>query len=178
MSRLAAFRQNVREKVTSALGIDEHTVDEEAHLEPTPEEIAKEEEDSKKHEYRLVIILEKVRELYQRKGFVGSVDISRSFLCTSNSLSCDIDGSGGSEETPLDDSTFAETDKVPMLSKITINNVTRLLARLESRAKNYRNKPYKDDLTISGSVGFTDPMGFSGVSISCNATVSSLLHGK
>ena len=123
-----------------------------------------------------MIILEKVRELYFQRSLVGSVEIERSLLCTSNSISCDIDGTATPEETDaVDESSFSETEKVPMLAKMTIKNVTRLLNRLEVRARNYKSKPYKDDLTISGSISITDPMGFTGVSISCEATIVSLL---
>lgn len=177
MSRFANFRSNVRGKLNSALGIDDHTSIEEGTHEISAEELAKEEEDSRKHEYRLVFILEKVREMYKQKGLVGSVEISRSFLCSSNSIGCDIDGSSA-DDTSTDESSFSEADKAPLLAKVTINNVSRLLKRLETRARNYQYKSYKEDLTISGSIDITDPMGFTGIGISCSATISSLLAGK
>lgn len=169
MSRFTNFRKNVREN---------HSEAGEDVPEPTEEEIAKEEEDSRKHEYRLVLVLEKVREMYRRKGFVGGVEISRSFLCTCNSISCDIDGTEENEEGTVDESSYSEGEKVPMLTKITIRNVTRLLTRLEARARHYRNKPYKENLTISGSITINDPIGLSSISISCEATITSLLAGK
>jgi hypothetical protein len=175
MSRFAQFRSGVREKVTNALGIESR---EEEPAEPTAEELAKEEDESRKHEYRLMIILEKVREMYYQRGLVGSVDISRSFLFTCNDISCDIDGTGTPEVEPAVEHASAEVEKVPMLVKLTIKNVTRLLNRLETRAKNYKTKSYKDDLTISGSINICDPMGFTSVSISCSATLSSLLSNE
>lgn len=177
MSRFANFRAGVREKVTTALGIDNGKGEDELQ-EPTAEEIEKEEEDSRRNEYRLTIILEKVRDMYYQRGLVGSVEISRSFLCTCNSISCDIDGSSSPESgTTAEEAGAAEAEaqKIPLLVKLTVRNTTRLLQRLEARAKNYRNKPYKADLSVSGSISITDPMGFTGVSISCSATLESLL---
>ena len=171
MSRLAKFRQGVREKV---LGKEE--ADNVADVEQTAEEVEREEEESRKNEYRLMIILEKVREIYYQRKLVGSIEISRSFLATSNSIGCDIDGTG--EFEPEVPEAGKEEQKIPLLSRVTINNATRLLNRLEVRAKNYRNKSYKEDLTISGSIDITDPMGFTGVGISCSATISSLLARK
>jgi len=169
MSRFSNFRQNVR----SALGRD-GGAEEEDHPEPTAEEIEREEEESRKHEYRLMIILEKVREIYFQRKLVGSIEISRSFLAMSNSVSCDVDGTGEPDPRPVEVA-GKEDQKIPMLAKVTINNATRLINRMETRSKNYRGKVYKDDLTVSGSISITDPLGFTGVSISCSATISSLL---
>jgi len=172
MSHFAKFRQNVR----SALGRDSDGNEEES-VEPTVEELEKEEEESRKHEYRLMIILEKVREIYFQRKLVGSIEISRSFLAASNSISCDVDGTTEADAHTLEVH-GAEENKVPLLAKVTINNATRLLNRMEVRARHYRSKAYKEDLAISGSINITDPLGFTSVSTSCNASMVSLLtHG-
>mmetsp|Transcript_61273 Transcript_61273/g.107626 ORF Transcript_61273/g.107626 Transcript_61273/m.107626 type:complete len:181 (-) Transcript_61273:135-677(-) len=172
MSRFAKLRQNVR----SALGRDGDTNEEET-TEPTIEELEKEEEESRKHEYRLMIILEKVRDIYFQRKLVGSIEISRSFLATSNSISCDVDGTTEADSHSLE-AHGPEENKIPLLAKVTITNATRLLNRMEVRARHYRSKAYKEDLSISGSINITDPLGFTSVSISCSASMVSLLtHG-
>lgn len=174
MSRFANFRQGVREKVTTALGIEGNTTDDTAEL--SEEDLAKEEEDARKHESRLTIIIEKVRELYLQRGLVGSIDISRSLLLTCNTVSCDVDGTATTEESPADDVHHGtEDEKVPVLTKVAVRSAVRLLNRLEARAKNYKSKPFKDDMSVSGSTSITDPLGLTSVSISCSASVASLL---
>ena len=178
MSRFSNFRSGVREKVASALGIDNHTLEEDSS-EPTPEELAKEDEESRKHEYRLMLILENIRELYFKRGLIGSAEISCSLLFACNSISCDINGteepSGKAECTIEENSETSDKDKLPILLKLTIKNVTRLIHRLEIRARNYKDKSYKEDLSIVGSINITDPLGFTSVSITCSASIESLL---
>lgn len=147
---------------------------------PNEEQLAKEEEEAVKGEKNLKRILEAARKLYFEKRIAGTIDVARSFAVHTTSLSCDIDGTqaeddSGDNESVIEDE--VEAEKLSRFEKIAMNSLVRAINTLENRAKAYRNRPYKNDLSISTGVYVTDPfLGISTLSISCSATVSSLLN--
>mmetsp|Transcript_8004 Transcript_8004/g.13492 ORF Transcript_8004/g.13492 Transcript_8004/m.13492 type:complete len:200 (-) Transcript_8004:122-721(-) len=187
--RLAKFRN----KISSALGKD---AGEEEPAEPTAEEIAKAEEDAEKSEYRLILVLEKVREMYFQRRLVGEIEVSRSLLFAESSICCEIDGTaddidGGTPAAAADDvddyddnnaakgiDSQGEEKNIPMLVKAVVKNSDRLLNRLAIRARKYKDKDYKGELTLTGSISITDPMGFTSMGISCTASLESLLESS
>jgi hypothetical protein len=159
---------NIRKDLREKLGIEPQSTTTESG-EPTEEDLAKAVEEATKHEYRLNLILTKIRALYFEHKLVGSVEISSSLFMTSSSIDCDIDGSSGVDEG-------AEQDKkLPVLVKLVLAAANKMIRSLKIRASHYRFKTYKEDITLSGSAGI-DPTGYAGFSISCSATVTSLLE--
>lgn len=191
MSRFANFRQGIREKVSSVLGhpSSEGDTGDDGDLasRQAAEELAKEEAEARKHEYRLRIALDKVRQLYYERKLQGSIDISATFLCVTNTISCDVDPSASAHNDGIDNDGGDiaqdnngdgddDEEKTPRITKLALRGAMNLLKRLESRVRAYAHKAYKDDLTISGSIDISDPMGLTGMSVSCSVSVSSLLE--
>jgi hypothetical protein len=170
---------NIRKDLREKLGIEPQSTTTESG-EPTEEDLAKAVEEATKHEYRLNLILTKIRALYFEHKLVGSVEISSSLFMTSSSIDCDIDGSSGVDEGAEQDSQFmqkldGEDKKLPVLVKLVLAAANKMIRSLKIRASHYRFKTYKEDITLSGSAGI-DPTGYAGFSISCSATVTSLLE--
>lgn len=161
---------------------------------------AKNVESSDPLERILVAILETVRGIYFKRGLVGSIDVSKTFLFVGSSVSCDINAveeereekekeeadesweSQFSIELISDLSSTKETsassaiddgNKNSPSTLVVASSTNALLDGLSRRAINYSCKSYKDRLTVSGSVNISvSVMTFT---ISCSATVSSLL---
>lgn len=153
---------------------------EEAPADVNEEQARKEEEDSVKEEKNLSRILEMARKMYYEKKITGSIDVSRSFAIFTTSLSCEVDGTEPEEEVAEVESTLPakaeEQEKLTRFESLVFRSLTKAVNNLENRAKAYRNKPYKKDLTISTGIYTSDPiLGISTLSVSCAATVSSLL---
>lgn len=69
----------------------------------------------------------------------------------------------------------AELKSVPLTIRTLLKGINGMLSKLERRAQNYRGEHYKEGLTLGGAVSVTDPTGYFGISLSCSATVESLL---
>eukprot|EP01031_Cornospumella_fuschlensis_P028340 gene28340-34216_t len=152
---------------------------EEAPAEASAEQASKEEEESVKEEKNLTRILEMARKMYYEKKIVGSIEVARSFAIFNTSVSCDIDGSEPEEVAPEDSAVAVkaeEQEKLTRFETLVFRSLTKAVNNLENRAKAYRNKPYRKDLTISTGIYTSDPiLGISSLSVSCSATVESLL---
>lgn len=61
------------------------------------------------------------------------------------------------------------------IQKLAIGGITKIINALERRAKGYKNKSYRANLTLSAGLDVAIPLGFIGMSISCSATVDSLV---
>lgn len=145
--------------------------------EPSEEQQAKDEEDAVKEEKSLQLILEKARKLFFEKRIVGSIDVARTFGMFTTGLSCEIDGSEEADVTPDEQPAAAEDkEKATRFEKVIITSLVKAVNSLEGRAKAYRSRAYKKDLSLSTSIYVSDPiLGISSLSVSCTATVSSLL---
>eukprot|EP01039_Chlorochromonas_danica_P003204 gene3204-3509_t len=166
--------------------INRNKKEESTTSEPSEEQLLKEEEEAVKGERNLKRVLESARRLFLEKKIEGSIDVSRSFAFYTTSLSCTIDGSSCSGSTSSnssgeDDVAAAvveegEREQLTRFERIVFSSLTKAVNNLESRAKAYRRAVYKDDLTLSTGLSLTDPfLGLSNLTISCSATVSSLL---
>jgi hypothetical protein len=149
--------------------------------ESSDKQVSKEEEEVVREEKRLKRILEMARNVYFERKIVGSINVGRSFGIFSTSLSCDIDGNE-EEEVSTDataDKERAEEDKDGKLTRfesIIFSSLVKTIRSLENRAKCYRNRAYTKDLSLSTGISVSDPvLGIASFSISCSATVTSLL---
>lgn len=143
----------------------------------TSDEATAGEEEAVKEERYLASILEVTRRMYFERGLVGSIYVSRSLAFYVTSLNCDVDGTsvaGLSEETQkLADE--AEEGLTRFERKV-VTAVRGAMHTLQKRALAYRNKGYRKDLTLSCGISVSDPfLGMISTSISCSATVASLL---
>lgn len=139
------------------------------------EQIAKEEQDAIKEEKRLSQVLDMVHKLYQEYKLVGSVDASRTFALCTTSISCEIDGNE-TFESELDHESHAGGSDEDMFQKAVKSSVTRSINSMINRAKAYKKKPFKDNLTIANSVSISGPvLGLFSIYVSCSATISSLI---
>jgi hypothetical protein len=170
---------NIRSRVRGALGRGDESSE---TAEPTEEDIAKEDAECARSEKFISSVLENVREIYIQRRLVGEVEICRSMLFFENSLLCEIDGTAeqGARETASTTDTvksddMTDSDAEPLLVRVTVKNADRLLRRLASRARVYAGKEYRSDLTLSGSINLSIS-SFSGGSITCSASVDSLLQ--
>jgi hypothetical protein len=126
------------------------------------------------------ILLERLRKYYYKKGLVGSVEISRSYLGVESSLSIDIDGTGEYEDEEICEKKSVKMSKmvdkvVEKFLQFIVKGTTTALEQLMNRAKVYAGKSYAADMSLSLSASWSDPQGILGVTISCSASVSSIL---
>lgn len=144
--------------------------------EPSEEALAKEEEEAVKDEKRLKRVLEMARRHFFEKRIVGSIDVARSFGIFTAGASCDIDGTEAEEELAEEVEKEEDKEKLSRFERIIMSSLTKAVNALESRAKAYRHRPYKKDLSLSTGIYVTDPfLGISTLSVTCTATVTSLL---
>lgn len=126
-------------------------------------------EATREEERCLTSILELTRRVYYEKGLRGSIEVSRTLTFYAMSSSCDINGS--------DAGMIGETQKLASgIEKKVMKALRSSMHTLQKRALVYRNKSYRQDLTLSCGVSMTDPvLGVISTSITCSATVTSLL---
>lgn len=135
------------------------------------------EEEAVKEEKFLSTILEVSRKIFYEKHLVGSIYLSRSFAFYSSSLSCDVDWSTMSEEvTTASPSVAEDVEGMTRFEKKVVKAVQGAVRTLQSRARAYRNKPYRDGITLTCGISVSDPfLGLISTSVSCSATIASLL---
>lgn len=158
-------------------GVNEMTsrnneVVEEQQEEPT--ETKSKEEDAVREERILCSILEVSRRQFFEMGLVGSIDVSRSLAIYTSSISCEVDGY---DISSFDEELKSEKDSgYNMFEKRLKSAVCGAIRTLRHRARAYRNKPYRKDLTLTCGVTISDPfLGLVSTSVQCSATVESLL---
>lgn len=149
------------------------------------EENSKEEEKAVKEEYTLSTAIEAAIKKYKEKRLVGSVSVERTFLIFTSSITVEIDGTEQSEEgsgegdeapsTTAEEDAATEKEKKTLLYKLALKGLDRNIFWLLRRSQSYRNKPYKDSLTITSSKSLSDPLGFWTITVECSASVQSLL---
>eukprot|EP00600_Ochromonadales_sp_CCMP1393_P009637 CAMPEP_0174955720 /NCGR_PEP_ID=MMETSP0004_2-20121128/1139_1 /TAXON_ID=420556 /ORGANISM="Ochromonas sp., Strain CCMP1393" /LENGTH=167 /DNA_ID=CAMNT_0016203681 /DNA_START=26 /DNA_END=529 /DNA_ORIENTATION=- len=127
------------------------------------------------------IMLEKIRRYFYKRNLVGSVDITRSYISAEASLSVEIDGSGDYTGESIKDTrkmgikVNKTVDAVmERFIGLVVKGTQQALEQLIYRSKTYYGKSYKDDMTLSASLTFTDPTGYFGVTIGIAATVQSM----
>ena len=80
------------------------------------------------------------------------------------------------QQSAVDDATDKDMSWAPPRVKAMVKAIGGLLNKLEQRAKCYRGQKYAENLTVSGCISVQDPMGIFGMSITCSATVPSLIE--
>jgi hypothetical protein len=143
----------------------------------------KEDEEAVKEESRLCKIFEICRDYFIFQQLVGSVYVSSSFLAFGNSISCDIDGTAEDAVADLakvtEEQLKVDEQELGKIEKMVCNSVRKAMDNLEKRARAYKDKTYKKDLTLCTSVSVTSPVfGLVSFSINISATVGSLLESK
>lgn len=146
---------------------------------------SKAEEDAAKEEKYLSSILEVTRRLFYEMGIVGSIDVTRSVAIYTSSIHCEVDGTNMAafeEELSAAQNAPAATSKdggSTMFERRVTDAVRGALSTLANRARAYRNKPYRSDLVLTCGITLSDPfLGVISTSVSCSATVTSLLEHK
>lgn len=156
---------------------------------PVEAEIKKhqeEEESAAKDEKRLKIVLELLRSLYYEYKLTGTVEVGRSVGGFYSNVSCEVDGAGGEENeraslaedgsSAIADDPSLDKDQLSRFEKIVLASANRSLDTMIHRARGYKHKNYRKDLTITNSAYITDPFfGIFTLYISTAATCESLL---
>jgi hypothetical protein len=170
---MARFRNFLQEK----LG----TKEEEDPVEAEIRKHQKQEEDAEKDESKLKLVLELVRALFFEHKLVGSITVSKTMGVLTRTLSCEIDGTelstndgdnGGPQE-----SLTSDRDQLSRVEKLIMSAVTASIDGMIGRARAYKSKSYRKDLSLSNSVSVSDPFfGIVGMYVCCTATAESLLR--
>lgn len=127
-----------------------------------------------KEEAFLSSLLEVTQRVYYEQGLNGSIYVSRSFIFYQSSLNCEVHGS--SEEQKSQKLTETLAKELTMFERKVMSTVRGAVLLLKNRARAYRNKEYRKDLTLSCGISVTDPFfGLMSTTISCSAKVSTLL---
>lgn len=91
----------------------------------------------------------------------------------------ELDGVQSNEATGSEQDAAGTTDQdmnwAPPRVKAMVKRVGGLLNRMEQRAKCYKNQKYAESLTLSAGAGISDPAGLFSVSITCSASVPTLI---
>ncbi len=136
-----------------------------------------EEEDAAKDEKRLKMVLELIRKLYFEYKLIGTVEVGRSIGGFYSNVSCEVDGSAEDKEAveDLGEDQF-DKEQVSNFEKIVLASANRSLDTMIHRARGYKHKSYRNDLTVTNSAYITDPFfGLFTLYISTSATCESLL---
>jgi hypothetical protein len=166
MSRLRNFFQR-NDSVPSASSEDEHAI--------SAEQARKEDEAAVKEESRLTRVFEVSRQYFLQERLKGNLYVSYSFLAFGNTISCDIDGTTREEGEVVEDIGKAESE-LTRFERAIFNAAKRAISNMQRRAKAYRDKPYRGDITLSTSVSVTTPaLGLVSFYINISATVDSVL---
>lgn len=130
-------------------------------------------EDAVREERFLSSILEVARRLYFETGLVGGIDVYRTFAIYSSYLHCDVDGT---DLNAFEDGVADNEGNLSMFERRAMDAVKGAIATLKHRARAYRNKSYRKDLTLTCGLTFSDPfLGMISTSVQCSASVASLL---
>jgi hypothetical protein len=172
MSRLGQFGKNFVDKINVAIGKDvskdASAADPKESVESAPTENEINEEST------LLVILDHVRQLYIERRLIGSIEVSTTIFAIYNSVECNIDEAQFIESEGLEEK-IVENKKLTRIQKIAIGGLEGMMKTLHFRARAYKNKSYKDSITISNGIYHTFPMSVFGLSVICSATVDSLL---
>lgn len=144
---------------------------------------SKAEEDAAKEEKYLSSILEVTRRLFYEMSIVGAIDVTRSVAIYSSSIHCEVDGTNmaafEAELSAVQDAATSKDGGSTMFERRVTDAVRGALSTLANRARAYRNKPYRSDLVLTCGITLSDPfLGVISTSVSCSATVASLLECK
>jgi hypothetical protein len=137
----------------------------------------KEEEDAANDEKRLKIVLEIIRQLYFQHKLTGTVEVGRSVRGFYSNVSCEVDGTGNDSEVPEDlAEEHFDQDQLSRFEKMVVAAANRSIDTMIHRARGYKHKSYRKDLTVTNSAYITDPFfGIFTLYISTAATCESLL---
>lgn len=124
----------------------------------------------------IMIIIDRIHQLYHKYGLVGEIEIERGTMFPS-SLTCEIDGTGEYVPDPVPKTAkvceFVD-NLVYHVIKLIIKGVDKLLNDLIHRSKQFWHKSYKEGMTLSGSFTFSDPKQVFNMTITCGASVASM----
>jgi hypothetical protein len=137
---------------------------------------AEADEEAVREEKFLSKVLEVTRGMYFEKKLVGSIYACRSFAFYSSSLNCDVDSTAPIEEEETEIRESTGNEQMSFFERKVVTGVKGAISTMQRRAKAYKNKPYRKDLTLSCGLSVSDPfLGLISTSITCSATVASLL---
>ena len=122
------------------------------------------------------LLLDKVRKLYYDYRMVGEIQVTKMGLFES-SLSCEVDGTGeyfkDLDTNEVKINKFVDSIAAEVITIISFG-VDKMLNDIMYRSKQYWEKSYRDDMTLSGTFTFEEPNGIFSMSIQCSATVKSM----
>lgn len=182
MSGFGKFRQNMREKVGAAFGM-EKAKEEHPPMDPN-EEVAEEaakEDETIKEEKKLMFLINRVRKIYFEKRLEGEIEIMQALGIYYRTVNCEINQAAlNTEASDVDAELFGDADEhLTTFQKIASSSINRLIRNLQSRAKAYKKVSYQGDMTLSSQVYVTDPIiGIASFSIACSATIESLINSN
>lgn len=172
----------IRARITGKTGAPESSAGKQASAAGSSEESTSanlmiEEEEAVKEEKFLTSILEVSRKIFFEKHLVGEIYLSRSFAFFSSSLSCEVDWAKMTDEDTVSSASIADdVEGMTRFEKKVVKAIQGAVRTLQSRARAYRNKPYREGITLTCGISVSDPfLGLISTSVTCSATIASLL---
>lgn len=167
MSRIGKFLHNI------GGGAQSKDVKEEKEADVVDAELT---EAAEKDEKSLRRIFDVARKIFLEKKLVGSFEVSRTIGALSSCVSCDIDGESVDEEHQHEDHHNGETEELTRFERVAEKAIHAAVESMVKRSRAYRKRTYAKDITLSASIGISDPfLGVLSIQFSCSATVVSLL---
>lgn len=124
----------------------------------------------------VILLIDRIHQLYHKYGLVGEIEISRGTVFPST-LTCEIDGTTvyTPDAKPKGAKVCEFVDSLVYgVIKLIVKGVDKLLNDLIHRSRQFWHKSYKEGMTQSGSFTFSDPKQMFNMTITCGATVASM----